>query len=125
MALPRIRYSVDGTLVWAILPDNTLASLNSTQKAIMDGDLFVGNTVEFGSNPRNVLFNFPATLKIDSIKLKILLPFSGISFKVSTNSTDGFDGDWSTLLTDDYDYGYTYQSFDVSPTEQLILQGYI
>ena len=120
MALPRIRYSVDGTVVYQLSLTGVKDVFSSDSKYKIDGDQYKDDNVEIGA--RYLLFNFPDTVQIDKVGLKMYSAQSNISFLISTDSTDGIDGSWSTLLTDSLDYAYTYQEFALTPTNATWLK---
>jgi hypothetical protein len=120
MALPRIRYAFDGTVAYQLSLSGVKNILSSDSKNKIDGDQYKDDTLDIGA--RYLLFNFPDTVQLDKVGLKMNSATTGISFQISTDSTDGIDGSWSTLLTDDLDYAYTYQEFALTPTDATWLK---
>jgi hypothetical protein len=95
MAKPRIRWSFDGTLGYTV-SGGVKTAFTATEKSIADGDKSVISKNSWGTG--TLVFNFPDTISIDRIGFK-QNNTGTVTIKVSTDSTDGIDGNWTTKIT--------------------------
>jgi len=93
----RIRYSVDDctTYSWSV-STGTKAIMSSANIQILDGDQYATNMVDFAN--KGMMIHFPGNLSINNIKLKFNQSSTSLKIETSADSTDGFDGTWTTLI---------------------------
>lgn len=118
----RIHWATDGTNLWsyvaATMVRRAAASLDQRQR--IDGDLLgTISTYLNGDNRDSFVFNFPHPLTLAKIGLKAPDSLTGgnaFSIQISSDSTDGMDGTWTTLASNQTYSAGTYTTYSVTPT---------
>lgn len=103
MSLPRINWGKDGTALYELDNANIKTAYIQDDKNILDGDLYKSDTIgkKNATGSYNLLLNFPDTITINKIGIKISNPSSWDgeqwSLWASSDSTDGIDGTWTEV----------------------------
>jgi hypothetical protein len=116
MAASRIRWAFDGTLFYTYTPADSIKNLvGASAYYILDGDIYVNPGVDVTAWYTSHLWNFPCSIKLEKIMYRIsATPNAQGVWTVSNDSTDGFDGSWTTVNSDSM-VGGTNQVFVFDP----------
>jgi hypothetical protein len=111
MAASRIRWAFDGTIAyWYNSVTHVITgTYTSVNRYILDGDQYSSSVVGSSDTQGAFLANFPCEVQIEKVIYKTNATRT-CSFKISNDSTDGFDGSWTTVNSDTT-VAYSYQTF--------------
>jgi len=109
----RLRWSVDDCTAYMWTTSSGVKSLMTAgNEEILDGDQYSGNTVDFTG--KGLMIHLPGTVAINTMKLKFNQSSTSIKIEVSTDSTDGLDGTWSTVINNGTYLTPNYTTFSMN-----------
>ena len=93
----RINWSIDGTLVYKVETFQYLRyDTTEDERLTLDGDIDSSNSM--GTPYNGIAFNFPESIQIDKIGLRLTGIGQNFRVEISNTSTNGTNGTWSEVL---------------------------
>lgn len=120
----RIHWAFDGTLAWEGLSStSTKTALSAATMNFLDGDTTQGSFLNLNSSHDRFIFNFPGSVQIDKVGIRSYDSGRNFSLEISNDSTDGFDGTWTEVLSlSGYTTGGVMQFYSPTATSALWLR---
>lgn len=111
----RLRWNTDGSLVYQYFSGtNTKTALTGANANLLNGDIYGTDYVNISSS-KCVMINFPSSVSLSKVGIRHETGGT-VTVKVSSNSTDGLDGTWTTVVNAQAFSSYTYGAYSFSPT---------
>jgi hypothetical protein len=113
----RIHWAFDGTIFY-MYNSTTSVKLRQSWAGYLNPmytiDSIPSTATLIDPDAQQYMWNFPNTIQISKVGLRLSngASWCNLNFEVSNDSTDGFDGSWTTLASNqNYPTAYAYQEF--------------